>query len=273
MTGELVDWWCHPVGEAFALQASVVKMQVLITSLGQSKEAVSKRGMTGSPDRKGSGDRLGWYIMFFIKPPELDRIVQAASGNLPGVQSIPVHPVYLGGMCFDTSERLRTPSVVPYPQEFIMRRRKNMRCLPIPLDLGGPRKPIAKRHPRLEWSTQVPAMDITIHGAGSKDVGMVGGEIDVCNCTRVAMKNKFDRRLPARQTNVPYQCFLVGCAYDPMVTDREWGPLYICNFPGCFVCQVTRRRIWRVEVDNMDTFLPGSGQCLGLSENICLSRC
>ncbi len=68
-----------------------------------------------------------------------------------------------------------------------------MRILPVPFDLCCTCKPITECHGRSGWTAKVPAVNKAIYCTRSKDVGMMGREVDVCDCTSMGMEDMLYR--------------------------------------------------------------------------------
>ena len=103
---------------------------------------------------------------------------------------------------------------------------------------------------------RVPAVHEAVDRAGGENVRMVGGKVDVRDRSRMSMQDVLDRRLRATRFEVPYQRSLVRCAHDPVVSTCEGRPLYIRWNPRCLMAQAPRRRVWRVEIDDVKSLLP-----------------
>lgn len=139
-----------------------------------------------------------------------------------------------------------------------MRRCKNMLILPVPFDLCRSCIPIRESIDGLCWSPQIPAMHIAVDCAGREEIWMVGREVYIGNSSRMGMESMFDRRPRAVMVEVPHQSLLVRGTDHPMVPGSERRPLHVCWGPLLLVCEVSRRGIGRVEVDNVQSF--GAGE-------------
>jgi hypothetical protein len=73
-----------------------------------------------------------------------------------------------------------------------MGRGEDARVLPVVLNLSSPRKPITKGEHRLPRTSEIPAVNIAIHGAGSEEVWVVSGKIDVSDGPTVPLERMLD---------------------------------------------------------------------------------
>jgi hypothetical protein len=86
---------------------------------------------------------------------------------------------------------------------------------------------------------------------------MVGGEVYIGDGTRVCMEGMLDRRPPTVMVEIPHQSFLIGSTDDPVVSGCKRGPLHVCWRPLLLVCEMSRRRVGRVEVDDVQSLGAG----------------
>jgi hypothetical protein len=84
---------------------------------------------------------------------------------------------------------------------------------------------------------------------------MMGGEVDIRDCSRMRVENMLDRVLPGFHSQVPYESLLVGSADYPGVARTKWRPLDIGDLPWCAMGKITGRRVGVVQVYDMQTFL------------------
>lgn len=63
-----------------------------------------------------------------------------------------------------------------------------MRVLTVVLDLRGAGKPIAESKDRLSRASEIPTVDVTVDGARSELVGVMGGPVDVGDGSAMALE-------------------------------------------------------------------------------------
>jgi hypothetical protein len=137
-----------------------------------------------------------------------------------------------------------------------------VRILAIVLDLRSARKPIAKAEYRLPWPPQVPAIDISVNGAGCQEIWVVCGEVDVGDGPIVGLKRMLDgaRGRVVPLIEIPDETAMVRCGCNPVVPRCKGRPLYVDHEPRePMAAQPARRAIWRVQIYDGKAF--GSGSC------------
>jgi hypothetical protein len=229
----------------------VIQIQIPVTMLRHSHQTPTERGMPGSPDRKGRLNHPVGLVQRIITIPELDCPIQSTSNDLIMMKSVPVHTIDLGVVRLDCPHGDRAVTTVPNMQELVMRTRHHMLVLSRPLDLRRRSEPVGEAESRPPRRPQIPAMHETVHGARCENVWVVRREVDVCDGTPVAVKDKLNVILPGLGVEVPYQGFLIRGADHPVVTRGEGRPLDIGDFPWRTVWEVAWRRVWWIEVHNV----------------------
>jgi hypothetical protein len=90
-------------------------------------------------------------------------------------------------MRHDRFQRLHALSPIPDVQCTIVRRGNYILVYAVPFYLQGARVPVDKRHDGVLRGSHVPAVDVSVEGAGRECFGRVGAPIDVCDGAGVAV--------------------------------------------------------------------------------------
>ena len=151
-------------------------------------------------------------------------------------------------MCLDGAQWKYTFALVPNAEKLVVRRGQDVRVLPIPFYLSSSSIPLRVREDGPVRRPQVPLVHKRVYRACCQDVGVMGGEIDVRNGPGVRVE--CERRL-CRMIEVPYQRFLVRSTCNQSVSASKGRPLYVGNLPQRAMGQMSRRRIWIVQIDDV----------------------
>jgi hypothetical protein len=123
----------------------------------------------------------------------------------------------------DGFERLSCSPGIPDVKPAVMSRGQDEWILAIVLDLCGAGKPIAEGEHRLPRSAEIPTVNISIHCARGKRVGVVSREVDVSDGSAVGLEGMLDgtRRRIVPLVKVPHQTAMVCRGSNPVVASRE----------------------------------------------------
>lgn len=175
----------------------MIKMQLVVATLGHRQYAPSERGVPGAPDGERCTYDAFWRYFGDCVVPDLDRPIERAGDDFGRTCPIPVKAVNLCGMSIDGDQWYRTFPIVPDAEESIMRRSEYVRILSVPLDLCGSSIPIAEAHSRSSRCAEIPAMYKAVNGACCEDVWMESRKIDICNGSRMSVQHMFNWSLRA----------------------------------------------------------------------------
>lgn len=130
-----------------------------------------------------------------------------------------------------------------------------MRILAVVFYLSCPCKPIAECKNRLPWPSQIPCLHISINCTCCKHIWVMSRPVDIRDSSAMAMKCVLDRSLGCILVHiqVPYQRLLIGSAGHPVISCREWRPLYICHQPRKAVSKMAWRVQREIEVDYVES--------------------
>jgi hypothetical protein len=167
-------------------------MEVTISSLRHCQDTPAERSIPGPPYGEGGSNHFLRYVCVRGIVPELDGPVKGTSGQSASPNTIPIDSINLGIVGLNRSNRISTHTVIPDPEESVMRTGDDVGILPIPLNLGGTGKPIRERYGGARRRTQIPTVYKTIDRAGRKEIWMESGEVDVGDGARMGVQYMFN---------------------------------------------------------------------------------
>lgn len=157
-------------------------------------------------------------------------------------------------MCLYRLQRVCTFPIIPNLEKPVMGRGQYVLILSVPFHLCRSGVPICEAYNGFDRSAEIPAVNIAIDGACSQQIRMVSREVDIGNGSRMSMQGILDRRVGIVEVQIPYKSFLVRSTDDPVGPGRERRPLHIRRRPLLLMRQMTRWRIGRVEINDMQSF-------------------